>query len=140
MYNSYKFHHTGQKCLISQSGRRSGVVTHPNSPDPYQTNKNCKYIITAPKGTIIRYRFVYLDIEEAPNCEYDSLKIYDGNEAGNNPTVHCGSKVLQDIFYLTGNEMVMRFVSDRQTTGRGFKFLWDAVPASSVNTGSRLLK
>ena len=68
-----------------------------------------------------------MEIELAANCKYDYIQIRDG-VADNAPELgkYCGRKLPKPL-KSSGNRLVVRFVSDTQSTRRGFKLEWKAV-------------
>ena len=54
----------------------SGNITSPYYPERYRDNMNCTYTIKAVEGSKIKIEFVYLDVENATRCKYDSLKVH----------------------------------------------------------------
>ena len=57
------------------------------------------------------------DVEQADNCQYDRLTIYDGNSTVEKSRM-CGAG--SKAFTSRGNKVFMRFTSDNSVTKKGF--------------------
>jgi len=65
--------------------------------------------------------FTHVDIETSNNCEHDSVKIYDGQDAIGTPRqVVCGSAIPVPLTSY-GSALLVRFVSDRSIQRTGFR-------------------
>ncbi|XP_028815099.1 cubilin [Denticeps clupeoides] len=91
----------------------------PGWPNNYATNLECSWVIRSP-GSIVELNLLFVDIEEAPECFYDSLDVRDG-ETNLSPLLGrvCGHDP-PGPFHSTGEAMFLRFTSDSVVTGRGF--------------------
>lgn len=97
----------------------NGIITSPWFPNPYENNKLCLYDIDAPLGKAIVLNFTDFDVED--DCDYDSLKIYDG--ADSNATrigTYCGTSK-PPVATSTLNVLHLVFSSDSSNTRPGFK-------------------
>lgn len=102
-------------CRISLSNP-TGIFTSPCFPSDYPNSQACKWTLRAPPGFIIQITFIEFDIEEAPNCIYDSLTL----DTGENQVKFCGVTAKGLSFNSTGNEMIVSFASDFSIQKRGF--------------------
>ncbi|KAK7089379.1 hypothetical protein V1264_024888 [Littorina saxatilis] len=60
-----------------------GTLTSPMYPSNYLPNLFCNYLIQAPEGQTIELKFSTFDVEFGDlSCQYDSVKVYDGNSPG----------------------------------------------------------
>ncbi|XP_073479055.1 adhesion G-protein coupled receptor G6-like isoform X3 [Aquarana catesbeiana] len=98
----------------------SGKVTSPCYPDLYPNSQDCNWTIISPVGFIIRVTFLDFDIEEAQNCMYDYVSIYNGETTSK----FCGTTAKDLTFNSTGNEMTIGFVSDFSIQKKGFKAIY----------------
>ncbi|CAM2111680.1 unnamed protein product [Caretta caretta] len=115
-------------CRISLSNP-TGIFTSPCFPSDYPNSQACKWILRAPPGFIIQITFIEFDIEEAPNCIYDSLTL----DTGENQVKFCGVTAKGLSFNSTGNEMIVSFASDFSIQKRGFNASYNRVAVSLRN-------
>lgn len=94
----------------------TGMFSSPCFPSDYPNSQTCKWTIQAPRGYIIQITFIDFDIEEAPNCIYDSLTL----DTGGHEVKFCGVTAKGLSFNSTGNEMIVSFTSDFSIQKRGF--------------------
>lgn len=107
----------------------SGVITHPNYPDKYNINKDCKWRITVGVGKKIQIKIREMIIEGSSSCKYDYVQIKDGLSNGAAELgKFCGSNLPTPVSS-TGNTMMVRFYSDEQYTKEGFKLEWKELDA-----------
>ena len=57
----------------------TGVVRSPNHPDYYPNNLNKTQLIEVESGKILRLEFTHFDVEHGSTCQYDFVKITDGD-------------------------------------------------------------
>ena len=100
----------------------SGIVTSPGFPSFYPNNLNCYIYIWVPAAYRARLVFTNFDLEEQDSCSYDSLEVFDGdtNESDKRFGKFCGSSIPPAVVSST-NELLLHFVSDDSTTGKGFR-------------------
>ncbi|KAH3828083.1 hypothetical protein DPMN_130033 [Dreissena polymorpha] len=93
---------------------------------------NCIWRIKEVDNTVIRIDISF-DIEDCPDCECDSLKIYDAplTNGPPNKTV-CGSG--QVTFSSTQKALTIVYTSDRSEQGTGFQAKWNFVLLPSKTT------
>ncbi|XP_007056338.2 adhesion G-protein coupled receptor G6 isoform X3 [Chelonia mydas] len=115
-------------CRISLSNP-TGIFTSPCFPSDYPNSQACKWTLRAPPGFIIQITFIEFDIEEAPNCIYDSLTL----DTGENQVKFCGVTAKGLSFNSTGNEMIVSFASDFSIQKRGFNASYNRVAVSLRN-------
>ncbi|XP_072265402.1 adhesion G-protein coupled receptor G6 isoform X2 [Pyxicephalus adspersus] len=107
----------------------SGHFTSPCYPEMYPNSQDCNWTLIAPVGFIIQVTFVDFEVEEAQNCMYDSVSIYNGE----NPSKFCGITAKGLTFNSTGNEMSITFVSDFSIQKKGFSATYTQVAVSLRN-------
>lgn len=97
-----------------------GEISSPNFPEKYPPNMDCVWHFSTTPGHRINLQFTTFDIELHPECDSDSIIIYDGNST-DNPTLgrFCGPKLPQ-IISSNSNEMYMVFKSDASVQRVGF--------------------
>ncbi|XP_028911629.1 adhesion G-protein coupled receptor G6 isoform X1 [Ornithorhynchus anatinus] len=107
----------------------SGTFTSPCYPNDYPNSQACRWTLRAPTGYIIRITFHDFDIEEAPNCIYDSLSL----DNGESQTKFCGATAKGLTFNSSGNEMHVSFSSDFSIQKKGFNASYTRVAVSLRN-------
>ena len=110
----------------------ASTIKSPNYPSNYQNSKHCTWKITAPTDTNIRISsFVYW-IESSSNCEYDSLKIYDGLTSSSNRKARlCGRSSYSGLIS-TSNILLLIFNSDGSTRNTGFQLTYSVIGTNSI--------
>ncbi|XP_052607054.1 adhesion G-protein coupled receptor G6 isoform X2 [Peromyscus californicus insignis] len=107
----------------------SGTFTSPCYPNDYPNTQSCSWTLRAPTGYIIQITFNDFDIEEAPNCIYDSLAL----DNGESQTKFCGATAKGLSFNSTVNEMHVSFSSDFSIQKKGFNASYIRVAVSLRN-------
>ncbi|XP_062834023.1 adhesion G-protein coupled receptor G6 isoform X2 [Anolis carolinensis] len=107
----------------------TGIFTSPCFPNDYPNSQACKWTIRAPSGFIIQITFVDFEIEEAPNCIYDFLRLHTGEKE----VTLCGITARGLSFNSSGNEMIVSFTSDFSIQKRGFNASYTRVAVALRN-------
>ncbi|XP_006915481.1 adhesion G-protein coupled receptor G6 [Pteropus alecto] len=107
----------------------SGTFTSPCYPNDYPNSQACVWTLRAPTGYIIQITFNDFDIEEAPNCIYDSLSL----DNGESQTKFCGATAKGLSFNSSANEMHVSFSSDFSIQKKGFNASYIRVAVSLRN-------
>ncbi|KAI8490263.1 hypothetical protein Bbelb_320010 [Branchiostoma belcheri] len=103
-----------------------GTFTSPGYPNNYNDNARCSWTITVTSGRRAAIRFISLDLEKHPDCNYDSVTVYDGStSSGRQLGKFCGTKG-RDVV-ASGRTAHIIFTSDRSTTGTGFSIKFSGV-------------
>ena len=103
-----------------------GSIRSLNFPNNYPNYANRHYlIINSNPATRIILDFLHFDLEWHTTCDYDSVKIYDGNSTKatqiGRTYGYCGKKVPPTLTIAsTGNSLLIVFVSDGDGTRSGF--------------------
>ncbi|XP_076999458.1 adhesion G-protein coupled receptor G6 isoform X2 [Tamandua tetradactyla] len=123
--------HSAQGCancrLVLSSP--SGTFTSPCYPGDYPNSQACLWTLRAPSGFILQVTFHDFDIEEAPNCIYDSLSL----DNGESQTKFCGATAKGLSFNSSANEMLVSFSSDFSIQKKGFSASYTRVAVSLRN-------
>ncbi|XP_076436087.1 cubilin-like isoform X2 [Babylonia areolata] len=101
----------------------SGTVQSPNFPRNYTNGQNCVYTITAPAGYRVSLTFIDFDLDP---YQSDFLEIRDGTQASPVIGRYCNTS-LPAPAVSSGNQMWIRFYSDWNFAGRGFRATFTAV-------------
>ncbi|XP_066471322.1 adhesion G-protein coupled receptor G6 isoform X1 [Tiliqua scincoides] len=107
----------------------TGIFTSPCFPLDYPSSQACKWTIRAPSGFIIQITFVDFEIEEAPNCMYDFVRLNTGDKKND----LCGVTARGLSFNSSGNEMIVSFTSDFSIQKKGFNASYTRVAVSLRN-------
>ena len=114
-------------CLIYQEGT-SGVIESPGHPGRYPNDADCRWLVTSPDGTRIRFAFDGgVSIEEHRTCQFDWLSIEDtatGRPVG--PERICGQDLPPGELVTEFNMAEVKFRSDGSVAGTGFSIDWEA--------------
>ncbi|XP_061819641.1 neuropilin and tolloid-like protein 2 isoform X2 [Nerophis lumbriciformis] len=118
-----------------------GVFTSPNYPNTYPPNKECVYILEALPRQRIQLAFdKNYYIEPSFECRFDHIEIRDG-PFGFSPLMErfCGGKN-PDLITSTGRFMWIKFTSDEELEGLGFriKYTFVADPDFHLHVGGLL--
>lgn len=113
----------------------TGILTSPFYPTAYHGSRTCIYEIIQPtnKGIILTIEDMDIEGREPPNCYYDYVEIYDGdNENATKLATLCGgTEHIPDIpYYSTHNYMYIKFTTDNSIEGRGFKVNYTTIDRS----------
>ena len=120
---------------------QTGEVTSPNYPNNYPNNLKKTEKIQVDEGLILSLEFTSFDIESHSTCDYDHLKIMDGdgttlmeNSCGSitshNGVVVGGQSIGANLparITSTSNMVVLLFSTDGITAGSGWSVSWSAV-------------
>ncbi|KAK1338069.1 hypothetical protein QTO34_001178 [Cnephaeus nilssonii] len=101
----------------------------PCYPNDYPNAQYCMWTLRAPAGYIIQITFNDFDIEEAPNCIYDSLSL----DNGESQKKFCGATAKGLSFNSSANEMLVSFSSDFSIQKKGFNASYIRVAVSLRN-------
>ena len=96
------------------------VIQSPNYPSSYEPGKDCRTKITF--STRILLRFLYFDVEEVADCDYDYLIIYDGPDDSSSQigTKLCGNTNPTEI-ESSGTTIHILFHTDSSEQRDGFQ-------------------
>nr|XP_004561150.1 adhesion G-protein coupled receptor G6 isoform X2 [Maylandia zebra] len=106
-----------------------GEITSPCYPQRYPNSYNCRWIMQAPTGFIIQLSFLDFELEEAPGCIYDWVKV----NTGSAEVVFCGLTANGLTLNSTGNQMVLSFTSDFSVQKKGFRVSFQHVAVALRN-------
>ncbi|XP_072307339.1 cubilin [Eucyclogobius newberryi] len=101
------------------TGDRPGLLFSPGWPQNYPLEEECTWLIRSPDSTV-ELNLLYLDLEDYPNCYFDSLVIRDGPSTLS-PVLAtvCGREVPGPL-HSSADSMYIHFSSDSSVSGRGF--------------------
>ena len=110
----------------------TSTIESPNYPSNYQNSKHCTWKITAPTDTRIKISSFLYSMESSSNCEYDSLKIYDGPTSSSNRKARlCGRSSYSGLIS-TSNTLLLIFNSDGSTGYTGFQLTYSVIGTNSI--------
>ncbi|PFX17572.1 Procollagen C-endopeptidase enhancer 1 [Stylophora pistillata] len=135
----------GGQCFSTKTlTATSGVISSPNWPQDYPSNKDCYWKIEVGHNRGIKIAFMDFDLENDLSCEDDKVKVKEGddhesyNKANTLKESKCGPV---NPFYFTSSEerIWIRFKSDTFTSNRGFLagyVMYDKTPISAKTVGT----
>ncbi|KAJ6643392.1 Cubilin like [Pseudolycoriella hygida] len=99
---------------------RSLSFTSPNYPQNYASNLYCEWFLQVEDNHRLSLSFDDFDTEA--NCQYDSVKIYDGFEKKDNNLLAnlCGNEIPKTIYNTSDNKMLVVMQTDDSTESKGF--------------------
>ena len=98
-----------------------GRITSPDYPNVYPNNVECIWYVVAPLGSRIELNVLEYDLEGEADCQFDSLLVYGGPDLTSpRLTQLCQRRTANVTVTSTGNNMVVKFVSDGSIRGKGF--------------------
>ncbi|OWF37795.1 Embryonic protein UVS.2 [Mizuhopecten yessoensis] len=127
---------SGEETLAASSTPQ--YITSPNFPGEYTVNSNCRWVVTAPIGTV-SLEIIFSDVETSTNCAFDSLELYSG-------TYVCEkTKILSACtphpngvtasYTSNGTSFLVKFAADASLSFRGFVIKYSEI-APVVTTSS----
>ena len=110
-------------------------MSSPNTPHRYPLNTECQYLIEAPELYNIFVNFTQFDLEYDRKCQFDYVQIYDGRTKSSRMIgQYCGS-VNPVAVRSSGRFLLVVFVSDSRTVGKGFNATWGLLEPSKFLNG-----
>ncbi|XP_074549445.1 cubilin [Halichoeres trimaculatus] len=100
-------------------GENPGFLFSPGWPDSYPPNQECTWLIRSPDSTV-EFNLLYLDMEDYPDCYFDSLVIRDGASSLSPVLATVCGRDPPGPLHTTGDAMYIHFSSDSSVSGRGF--------------------
>ncbi|XP_025100670.1 mucin-5AC-like isoform X8 [Pomacea canaliculata] len=108
-----------------------GYLTSPNYPFNYYNNADCRWLILASGGYVVRLTVLNFNLETC--CDY--LELYDGaQQSSSSHIIRTSSISSQSVFYSSGQYMYIRFYTDYSVTYSGFRLTYEAINQQSVPT------
>ena len=101
----------------------SGTVTSTNYPGNYDNNEYCTWQIQVPVNKKVRLDFTEFKTETGK----DFLMVYDTSHYESTTILFDGTTYLPPSFTSSGNVVRIRFISDGNTTRKGFSFNYKQV-------------
>ncbi|KAH9514313.1 hypothetical protein Btru_028693, partial [Bulinus truncatus] len=120
----------------------SGIITSPNYPNNYPTNKNCEWTITVGSGKQILLNISDFELEGHSNCRYDYLEIRNGGfKTSPLLTKLCGYRNQIEPIKSHSNRLYLKFVTDFSVVAKGFYLEYSEVASGcggelTAHTGS----
>ncbi|XP_069805659.1 embryonic protein UVS.2-like [Dendropsophus ebraccatus] len=105
----------------------NGNFTSTNFPSTYPNNANCLWLIRTPAGQVA-LQFGTFDVQPSSSCTSDYLRIYDGPSKSSPVLLDrtCG-KGQVPLMVASSNQMLVEFVSDKDTPAVGFSATYVAI-------------
>ncbi|XP_061077234.1 ovochymase-2 [Conger conger] len=97
-----------------------GVVQTLHYPEPYGNDSDCRWVVHAPSGHVVKLEFDDFDVEPSEECVYDSLVAFGDVEGKDEIAVLCGRGLPPPLLSYS-SVLVLRFTSDGTVSHRGFR-------------------
>ena len=105
------------------------TIYTPNYPENYGIKQICTWILQVPPGRRLKLeKFSYIiedDVSCVGNCCYDYVSIHDGRNENEDKLVTLCGKGEQGNIVSTGNNLFLKFESDKAITKSGFQIHYD---------------
>ncbi|CAL1576609.1 unnamed protein product [Knipowitschia caucasica] len=101
------------------TGASPGFLFSPGWPDPYPLDEECTWLIRSPDSTV-ELNLLFVDMEDYPNCYFDSLVIRDGASRLSPILATVCGRDLPGPLHSSTDSMYLHFSSDSSLNGRGF--------------------
>jgi len=104
--------------------QESGTLTDNSGNENYANNSDCKWQLIVPKGKRIRIEFDSMDTQ----ANVDYVSIFDGTATiPDNLLAKFSGTNIPPVITTLSNEVLIWFVTDGTTTGKGWKLKYEAV-------------
>jgi hypothetical protein len=105
-------------------GKGKDTITNGSKGINYANNTSCKWQINAPKGK--KVQFTFLDMDTEPNVDF--VYIADGKRLlTENIVAKFSGNTLPPLVTSNTNNVLVWFITDKKTTGKGWKFTYTFV-------------
>ncbi|XP_070174967.1 uncharacterized protein [Littorina saxatilis] len=117
-----------------------GQIVSPGYPGQFPDGCVCVWTITGRVGDKIRVTFSHLDLEDATQCQRDSLEFRDGVQRTDTLLNRvCGTYAPPDVTS-TDNTMYIRFVSGLANSRTGFNLTWTSACLETFKSDSGIIQ
>ncbi|CAG9855166.1 unnamed protein product [Phyllotreta striolata] len=110
--------------------RKSGIISSPNYPNPYEESTECEWMIEVDFGQSIQIEFQEVDVEKDTSCSFDAVSVYNGMDRSYNLIAKLCKQKQKTVITSTGNYMFILFESDQSYQGKGFIANYSTVPTT----------
>ncbi|CAK8698599.1 unnamed protein product [Clavelina lepadiformis] len=113
-----------------------GMIVSPNFPAAYDRDSSCQWKVTVENDKTIILAFRHFDIENSPNCAYDSVSVYNGPTTSH-PLVgkFCGPFKPSNVM-TTSNRMLVTLDTDDASEKTGFLAIFTSVAPQIADPNS----
>ncbi len=96
---------------------KEGSIEDGSGPLNYTAHNDCKWIITAPAGKVIRFTFTLFDTE----AKIDKLHFFNGESTNGEIMAIFSGPTLPPVFTTWSSQVLLWFVTDGENEGQGWK-------------------
>lgn len=93
-----------------------GMISDGSGPEHYSSQSDCKWLITAPEGKVVRFQFDALDTEPRT----DMIYFFNGERTNSQIMALFSGRELPPEFTTWSNQVLVWFLSDDQNQGQGW--------------------
>lgn len=104
-------------CSGTERVQAEGIIEDGSGPNDYAPASDCKWLITAPPGQVIHFRFVEFDTES----KTDFIYFFNGAGTHEDIMARFSGPNLPPEFTSWSNQALMWFVTNREVQGKGWK-------------------
>ena len=104
-------------CDGTEQLKAEGVINDGSGPNDYSPASDCKWLITAPEGQVIHFRFVEFDTED----KTDFIYFFDGAGTHEDIMARFSGPGIPPELTTWHNQVLVWFVTDRQNQAKGWK-------------------
>uniref|UniRef100_A0A3B3SIL6 Neuropilin n=1 Tax=Paramormyrops kingsleyae TaxID=1676925 RepID=A0A3B3SIL6_9TELE len=115
----------GDTCGGNIQITNASYLTSPGYPTSYGPSQKCEWVIQAPEPyqkILINFN-PHFDLEDR-DCKYDYVEVRDGTDENAKTGKFCG-KIAPTPMISSGNQLIIKFVSDYETHGAGFSIRYE---------------
>ncbi|XP_025100703.1 deleted in malignant brain tumors 1 protein-like [Pomacea canaliculata] len=112
---------------LSPSVGQVNYLTSPNFPNLYQNNVDCRRVINAPSGYVVRVTVLNANMEQG----YDYVQLFDGPSAASPSLARFSSMPTPTVYTSSGQSMYIKFFTDGSIVASGFRLSYEVVPVAT---------
>lgn len=109
--------HRNLYCQGTQKLTVEGILEDGSGAENYSMESNCKWLITAPRGKVIHFKFTEFDTE----AQADWLYFFNGEKTNEKTMAGFSGPDIPPEFTSWRNKVLVWFVTDSKNQGKGWK-------------------
>jgi len=104
-------------CNGTEQLKVEGTINDGSGPNNYSPASDCKWLITAPQGQVIHFRFIEFDTED----KTDFIYFFNGAGTHEDIMARFSGPGIPPVLTTWRNQVLVWFVTDRQNQAKGWK-------------------
>ncbi len=109
--------HRNLYCQGTQKLTDEGILEDGSGSENYSMESSCKWLITAPRGKVIHFKFTEFDTE----AQVDWVYFFDGEKTNEKTMAGFSGPDIPPEFTTWRNKVLVWFVTDSKNQGKGWK-------------------